>query len=457
MKKLNGTSWRSVAGALLCCALLCWPHGAATAEATRTGSADVAGKKALIDSFELIWGTLRERYWDSSMAGLNWQAIHDKYLHKIRTATKPEEARQLMNEMIERLPSSHLALIPAWAYETHTANDSRYPSRDPSTPEDEANEASGEGSTGLAVTVIDSAAVVEFVEKESPAENSGVHPGWIIDSVDGKNPKDLFRFITTTQRDEKAALVAEIVHGWLTGPVGSRVEVSFTRGDGTHASYDIPLREAAGKLVTFTNLPPEHVSIEHRKLANDVGYIRLNLFLDPVSVMPEMETAIHDFQQSPAIILDLRNNPGGLGVMAMGIAGWFVSREGLELGTMQGRSFGMKFEINPRLDAYTGRLAILVNGGSASTTEILAQGLQDLKRARIFGSRTAGAALPSDIIELPDGDRFQYPEANYVSVNGRVLEGNGVRPDVVVRPTIAALLEGRDLVLEAASQWSIEK
>ena len=65
--------------------------------------------------------------------------------------------------------------------------------------------------------------------------------------------------------------------------------------------------------------------------------------------------------------------------------------------------------------------------------------------------------MPSEIIELPDGDRFQYPEANYTSVKGRMLEGNGVRPDVVVRPTVAALLAGRDLVLEAASAWSVSK
>jgi carboxyl-terminal processing protease len=120
---------------------------------------------------------------------------------------------------------------------------------------------------------------------------------------------------------------------------------------------------------------------------------------------------------------------------------------------MVGRDMKVNFEINPRLEAYGGRLAILVNGQSASTTEILAQGLQDLRRARIFGTRTAGAALPSDIIQLPDGDRFQYPEANYFSVKGRVLEGNGVRPDVIVKPTVKALLAGRDLPLEAASSW----
>lgn len=307
------------------------------------------------------------------------------------------------------------------------------------------------------MTVIDGAAVVEAIEPDSAGIESGVRTGWKIDSVDDKPVKDLFRSIRIAQAEDKDSLIAEIIQYWLTGPVGSNVHITFTRGDGTSSSMNMVLRPAPGKLVEFGNLPPEHVCIEHRKLANGLGYIRLNVFLDPVSVMPEIETAIHEFKDAPAIILDLRNNPGGLGVMAMGIAGWFVSRDGLELGTMTGRDMNMAFSINPRLGAYTGKLAILVNGGSASTTEILAQGLQDLGRARIFGSRTAGAALPSDIIELPDGDRFQYPEANYVSVKGRVLEGNGVRPDVTVKPAVAALLAGRDPVLEAAGEWGAGK
>jgi carboxyl-terminal processing protease len=124
---------------------------------------------------------------------------------------------------------------------------------------------------------------------------------------------------------------------------------------------------------------------------------------------------------------------------------------------MIGRRQKTEFEINPRIEPYTGKLAVLVDVASASTTEILAQGLKDLGRARIFGTRTAGAALPSDIIELPDGDRFQYPEANYTSLKGRVLEGNGVEPDVVVAPTISALLAGHDRALESAMAWSSTK
>jgi hypothetical protein len=80
-------------------------------------------------------------------------------------------------------------------------------------------------------------------------------------------------------------------------------------------------------------------------------------------------------------------------------------------------------------------------------------GLKDLGRAHIVGSRTAGAALPSIIERLPNGDGFQYAVANYVSKGGEVLEGIGVMPDVEVIPTREALLQGKDPVCEAAIAW----
>ena len=169
---------------------------------------------------------------------------------------------------------------------------------------------------------------------------------------------------------------------------------------------------------------------------------------NPGSMMPKFEAALKNFAKAPGVILDLRGNPGGIGIMAMGIAGFFIDKNGLKLGDMKMRDATLKFVIFPRPETYGGPLAILVDGGSASTSEILAGGLQDLKRARIFGTRTAGAALPSDIIRLPNGDGFQYPQAIYTSVSGKVLEGAGVTPDVIVPQSY-----GPDAVIEAADDW----
>jgi carboxyl-terminal processing protease len=96
---------------------------------------------------------------------------------------------------------------------------------------------------------------------------------------------------------------------------------------------------------------------------------------------------------------------------------------------------------------------VLVDGVSASTAEIFAGGLQDLKRARVFGTRSAGAALPSTIKKLPNGDGLQYAQANYISEGGQPLEGRGVVPDVEVKQSRQALLNGHDRVVDAAVDW----
>jgi carboxyl-terminal processing protease len=177
------------------------------------------------------------------------------------------------------------------------------------------------------------------------------------------------------------------------------------------------------------------------------------MFLDVIRVMNAFTESVKNGKKADGFILDLRGNPGGLGLMAMGFGGWFVKEDDLKLGTMHMRDGHINFILNPRPDSYDGPVAILVDGLSASTSEILAGGLQDLKRARIFGSRTAGAALPSIFAKLANGDRFQYAIANYTSVGGKALEGRGVTPDVVIQPQRQALLAGGDPVLDAAVQW----
>ncbi len=201
--------------------------------------------------------------------------------------------------------------------------------------------------------------------------------------------------------------------------------------------------DPAGKAIRFANLPELRLHFEAKTLPGGIGYIRFNEFLDPVSIMPKVEAAVRDFAKAPGVIIDLRGNPGGIGIMAMGIAGFFISEEGRQLGKMTLRETTLNFVVFPRPQTYDGPLAVLVDGGSASTAEIFAQGMQDLGRARVFGTRTAAAALPSDIIRLPNGDGFQYAQAGYTSFKGRVLEGNGVVPDEVV--------ENR--VIEAAQAW----
>jgi carboxyl-terminal processing protease len=139
--------------------------------------------------------------------------------------------------------------------------------------------------------------------------------------------------------------------------------------------------------------------------------------------------------------------------MAMGMAGFLVDKPNQRLGTMYMRDTTLNFVVNPRAEVFAGPVAVLVDALSASTSEIFAGGLKDLGRARVFGTRTAAAALPSAFERLPNGDGFQYAVANYISQGGQPLEGLGVTPDVEVALTRDALLAGHDAVIEAALSW----
>ena len=169
--------------------------------------------------------------------------------------------------------------------------------------------------------------------------------------------------------------------------------------------------------------------------------------------MASFQQTIENCKTCDGLIIDLRGNPGGIGGMAMGMAGFLVAKPNQRLGTMYLRDSTLNFVVNPRADVFSGPVAVLVDGSSASTSEIFAGGLKDLGRARVFGTPTAAAALPSAFERLPNGDGFQYAVANYISEGGQPLEGLGVTPDVVVELTRAALLAGHDSVVDAALNW----
>ena len=393
-----------------------------------------------VESFEQVWQTIRDKHWDPTLGGLDWQAVHDELLPREEAARTMPEARAVMEEMIARLKQSHFGIIPQEIYEDVGGA---------------SGEAAGEATVGLRVRVVDGRALVIALEPGSPAESLGVRPGWEIARVGGEDiPARLAR---VRERFAGNTLLPYILAGSvtarLTGAPGSRVDVRFLGGAGDKVDLDLPRVVPRGNKVGFGNLPAQYIWIETRRLDGGIGYIAFNMFLDPAHVMDAFDAAMESFLDAPGVIVDLRGNPGGLGAMAMGMAGWFIPDAGRKLGTMETRAGKLDFAVLPRPRTYAGRLAVLVDGLSASTSEILAGGLQDLGRARIFGMHSAGAALPSNVMKLANGDGFQYAFANYVSAGGQVLEGAGITPDVAVPYTRDVLLTGRDAALDAAVAW----
>ncbi len=394
-----------------------------------------------VESFDLVWTTIREKHFDPKLNGVDWSEVRAELRPKIEQAGSIAEARKILQEMIERLKQSHFSIIPSDAYGALGIENQ--------------NDKHGSGQSGLQVRVIEGRPLVAAVEPGSPAASAGVRPGWVIVKVGGELLEPAITKVdkaykTSTQREFRLALAAS---SHLRGKVGDQVTVELLDADDRPVKANLKLAAPRGVPARFGNLPTFYVDFEARPIDQTILYAKLNAFFDPVGVLKSFGEAIKAHSEAEGLVLDLRGNPGGIGGMAMGMGGWLVSSANLKLGTMVTRDSRVNFVLNPRPEAYRGPVAILIDGCSMSTSEILAGGLRDMGRARTFGTRTGGAALPSIVIKLPDGDAFQYAFANYISVGGRPLEGEGVTADVEIPLTRKALLEGRDPTLEAALAW----
>ena len=386
-------------------------------------------KQANLASFETVWTTIRDKHWETKPGGLDWQAIHAEYRPQVEAAATTDAARAIMREMIGRLKQTHFAIFPAAVYQVLDSD------------------GSGDGWPGFEARVLDGRVIVTDVYQPG----SNIKTGWEVLQSNGVNLAQLVAKLQTDPAVHELQL-ERAVAARLSGQVGGFRSMVFADQNNTRVPLDVKLLPPRGEFSGFGNLPPQPVWFESKKLGN-TGYIRFNIFLDLVHVMQEFGDAVQQCAHCDGIVIDVRGNPGGIGAMAMGMAGWLVRQNGERLGVMYMRGATLNFFINPRAQAFEGPVAVLVDGSSASTSEIFAGGLKDLGRARIFGTRTAAAALPSVITRLPNGDGFQYAVANYISEGGKALEGNGVIPDVEVKLTREALLAGHDTVVDAALDW----
>jgi carboxyl-terminal processing protease len=432
---------------LLCLFVAAWPlFGAvpavpASPEAKEPDPPLTDEQRALnVESFEQAWETIRDKHWDPELGGLDWQAVHDEIRPRVEDASTQSEYYDAMKSMIDRFGQSHFGVIPKRVY-----NKIQEPS----------GEGPRDGATGIDVRVIDGAALVTGVPQETPGARAGVMPGWEILTIDGKDVLEGLSEIEESFRGKTMLdlIRHQVVVNRLSGKVGARKTIEFRDGSDGRVSLEIELGPPKGKKFRLGVFPSSHIWIESRRLEGDVGYIAFNGFMDPVNLMPAFEKAVKSFRDCRGIVIDIRGNGGGLPGMAMGMAGWLIDRPDQHLGTMHLRGTELRIVVNPRLEIYDGPVAVLIDGSSASCAEIFSGGLRDLGRARLFGTRTAGAVLPAHFTKLPNGDFFFYPIADYFSQGGARLEAVGVGPDVDAPHERAALLAGRDNALQKAIDW----
>lgn len=415
------------------------PRAAATAD---TGSRDRAFDSTLaVATFDSAWRTVGSALQGRGVTRLNWDGVRDELRPKAERASSDSMLRAVIDEMISRIGESHFAVIPAQ-------------------PEvSGSDEGPALGTAGMALRMLDGHLVVWRTDSAGAARRAGVQPGWIVERIGAYRVPSLA--VTDTIGLRKLTVLTGGMRA-LRGAPGRQVSVAFRDASDRPHDITVVLDSMRGPFSKFGNLPPLPATFEltRHSLADGrcVAVIHFEYWLPPV--MPALDRAVDSARTCAGIVLDLRGNLGGVAGMMMGVSGHFLP-EPRTLGTMRTRGEEMRFVANPRratdagvpVEPFAGSLAILVDGLSASTSEMFAAAMQALGRARVFGERTAGQALPAMATRLPNGDVLMHVVADFVSPDGSRIEGRGVFPDEPAPLTRGDLASGRDAPLAAALRW----
>lgn len=382
------------------------------------------------EAFDRVWSTINDKHYDPTFGGVDWKAVRVKYEPLALAETTPEAFHAVLRKMIGELKLSHFAI---------------FPSSDPAS-------AGGNGTIGIEISMIEGKPTVSRVRDGSPAA-AKLRPGSVIESIDGKPVAERLAPLERSLADRgvndrlKEVYRERTLAALIDGKAGSKVSVGYSDGGGKGTAEFERVSETREMSEALGNFPPQPVIFESRMLPDNIGYIRFNMWVIPQ--MAKLRAAIREFSGAKGIVFDLRGNPGGVGGMAAGVAGMLSDRQ-FSLGSMNGRGSEIKFIVFPQKNPFLGKVVIISDHGTGSTSEIFAAGMQDAGRGVVVGETSAGAVLPSVFEKLPTGWLFQYAISDYRSPNNVLIEGRGVKPDIESKQTIDALRAGRDLQLEAA-------
>lgn len=396
---------------------------------------------ARMATFETVWKIVNERFYDPTFNGVDWQAVRVRYAPRVAAVENDADLYPVLNSMLGELKVSHLAVMPPQA-----VIDTKL----------DTTGLTWGGDAGMTVRLIEGRPVVTTVAEGRAASEAGIRPGFVLTRIGTTDLGELVARISSSDRSAtmKRLAIRRAVSTMLGGIPGTPVDVAYLDADDSPRTTTIIRSDTPGKPVRFGEMPSVLVSFESRTLPGNIGYIRFNFFM-PV-LMDQIRREIDCLRDTKGIVIDLRDNPGGIGQMAPGVASLLVDRN-MSLGTMKLRRGEIRFVTYKQAWSYGGKIVFLTDEGSASTSEILAGALQEIGRATVVGERTLGAVLPSVIEKLPNGAVFQYAVADFKTPNGVLLEGRGVVPDVVASETRAAYLAGADPALDAAVASIVSK
>jgi carboxyl-terminal processing protease len=303
---------------------------------------------------------------------------------------------------------------------------------DPKALQDFQSSMKGEEFGGLGLEVMMEDGLVKVVSPidDTPAARAGLMSGDLVTQIDGNPVKGL----TLKEAVDK-----------MRGPAKSSVRLTVQRGAEKNVKEFTIVREII------------HVqSVRAHVEGGDIGYIRITQFNQ--EAYDGVRKAFDHFRTDPGsskikgYILDLRNNPGGLLNQAVEITNAFVDSG--QIVSTRGRNVDQEqhYSARPGVNLSQGKpLVVLINGGSASASEIVSGALQDLRRGTLIGTRSFGKGSVQTILPLGENGALKLTTARYYTPSGRSIQAKGIDPDIIVLENIPADLKGKVSSLGEAS------
>lgn len=382
-------------------------------------------------AIDFVWTTVNERYYDPKLNGVNWAAVRTQYEPRLLATKSDDDFWELLDKMTGELKDSHTRIHPPKQVQQQRNNESH--------------------SLGVGFAEIQGVLVATSVHPQSDAFWAGARAGMVISQINDEPAMPLYLRLVNESRDTSTpwARTRGAVRKINAGDIDTTVKMTFIRSDKSEITATMKRRRFATP-VDFT----------HRVLPSGFGYIRFSGFNGALT--DSIISEIQKMQDTPGMIIDLRNNGGGSGVMVQRLLQQFFKddQSGLFASTRDGKPIKVFFypiiELAPSLKglgnrAYAKPVVVLTNESSASASEIFSVVMKESGRATLIGQRTCGCLTAyMGLADVPGGAQMAYSEVGYRTKNGSRVEGEGVTPHIEVSLNIDDIVLNRDRVLERA-------
>ena len=288
------------------------------------------------------------------------------------------------------------------------------------------------GGLGIEVTMEGGLVKVVSPIDDTPAFKAGIEPGDFITHLDGEQIQGM----TLPDAVEK-----------MRGPAGSTIKLTIRRAD--REPFEVTLTRQVIKIKSVKS-----------RLEGKVGYVRISSFSEQTDagLREEIEKLKREANRPlQGIVLDLRNNPGGLLTQAVAVADDFLDKGEIVSTRARKPEEAQRFNAKPGDLAEGLPIVVLINGGSASASEIVAGALQDHKRAIVLGTKSFGKGSVQTIIPLSGHGAMRLTTARYYTPSGRSIQAVGIEPDIVVEPARIELMKEANLRREADLRGALDR